>query len=102
MKSLGGGMEGKIPTSGLLSAKECIRFALSQPVSSLVVGMRNQRDLDQALEVGRNFQPLTHEQQKAVLEKVKLAAGDGRHELFKTSKSFDGPYHRKQHGFALD
>lgn len=102
MKSLGGGMEGKIPASGILSAKECIHFALSQPVSSLVVGMRNQRDLDQALEVGRDFQPLTHEQQKAVLEKVKLAAGDGRHELFKTSKSFDGPYHRKQHGFALD
>jgi hypothetical protein len=27
--------------------------------------------------------------------------GDGRHELFKSTKVFDGPHHRKQHGFAL-
>ena len=26
-------------------------------------------------------------------------AGDGRFELFKSSKVFDGPVHRKQHGF---
>lgn len=102
MKSLGGGVEGKIPASGILSAKECIHFALSQPVSSLVVGLRNQRDLQQALEVGRNFEPLSRQQQQDILEKVKAAAGDGRHELFKTSKDFDGPYHRKQHGFAVD
>ncbi len=102
MKSLGGGMEGKIPASGLVSAKECIHFALSQPISSLVVGLRNERDLKQSLEVGRNFQPLSSEEQAKILDKVKLAAADGRHELFKTSKNFDGPYHRKQHGFALD
>jgi uncharacterized protein len=101
MKSLGGGMEGKIPASGLVSAKECIHFALSQPISSLVVGLRNQKDLDQALEVGRDFKPLTLEQQEAILEKINEASGDGRHELFKTSKDFDGPYHRKQHGFAV-
>jgi aryl-alcohol dehydrogenase-like predicted oxidoreductase len=102
MKSLGGGMEGKIPSSGIVTARECIAFSLSQPVASLVVGLRNQKDLNQALDVGRNFQPLNREQQAAILEKVKDAAGDGRHELFKTSKNFDGPYHRKQHGFAVD
>jgi len=102
MKSLGGGMEGKIPASGIVTAKECIAFALSQPIASLVVGLRNEHDLTQALKVGRDFQPLDREQQEAILEKVKQAAGDGRHELFKTSKNFDGPYHRKQHGFAVD
>ena len=101
MKSLGGGVEGKIPGSGLVSAKDCIRFSLSQPIASLVVGLRNQRDLKQALDVGRGFKPLTQEQQTAVLEKIKEVAADGRHELFKTSKNFDGPYHRKQHGFAV-
>lgn len=101
MKSLGGGMDGKVPASGLATAKECIHFALSQPVSSLVVGIRNERDLQQALEVGRNFHPLTAAEQSAILEKVKVAAGDGRHELFKTSKQFDGPYHRRQHGFSV-
>lgn len=102
MKSLGGGIEGKIPSSGLVTAKECIAFALSQPISSLVVGLRNERDVNQALEVARNFQPLTVEEQQALLAKVRDEAGDGRHELFKTSKDFDGPHHRKQHGFKLD
>lgn len=102
MKSLGGGEEGKIPASGLVSAKECLQFSLSQPLSSLVVGLRNQRDLRQALDAGREFKPLTQEQQSAILEKIKDPSGDGRLELFKTSKNFDGPYHREQHGFALD
>jgi aryl-alcohol dehydrogenase-like predicted oxidoreductase len=100
MKSLGGGVEGKIPASGLVTASECIHFSLSQPISSLVVGLRNERDLQQALDVARDLQPLSNQQQAALLAKVKLDAGDGRHELFKTSKNFDGPYHRQQHGFG--
>jgi hypothetical protein len=28
-------------------------------------------------------------------------AGDGRFERFKSTKEFDGPHHRRQHGFAL-
>lgn len=101
MKSLGGGMQGKIPASGLVTAKECLQFALSQPISSLVTGLRSDHDLNQALEVARDFEPLPRQEQEAILEKVKDHAGDGRHELFKTSKNFDGPYHRKQHGFAV-
>jgi hypothetical protein len=31
---------------------------------------------------------------------VKDVAGDGRFELFKSSQNFDGPHHRKQHGFT--
>jgi aryl-alcohol dehydrogenase-like predicted oxidoreductase len=105
MKSLGGspgGKEGRLPQAGVATAPECIRYALSQPVSSLVVGLRNDRDLKQAFEAGRNFQPLSKGEQEALREKVKEVAGDGRHELFKTTKDFDGPHHRKQHGFALD
>jgi predicted aldo/keto reductase-like oxidoreductase len=100
MKSLGGGTEGAIPSSGLVTASECIHFSLSQPISSLVVGLRNERDLQQALAVARDFKPLAPEAQMAILGKVKPAAGDGRHELFKTAKNFDGSYHRRQHGFA--
>ena len=37
---------------------------------------------------------------EALLAKVKAQAGDGRHERFKSTIDFDGPYHRKQHGFA--
>ncbi len=55
----------------------------------------------QAFQVGRNFQPLSQEVQEALRNKVKEVAGDGRHELFKTTKDFDGPHHRKQHGFKV-
>ena len=105
MKSLGGspdGQNGRLPTLGLATAEECIRYALSQPVSSLVVGIRNQRDLDQALRVGRGFKPMPNRQMLALRDRVKDQAGDGRHELFKSSKRFDGPHHRRQHGFALE
>ena len=98
MKSLGGG---NILAAGSVTATECIQFSLSQPISSLVVGLLNNRDLTQALDAARDFVPLTGAQQASILEKVKLPAGDGRHELFKTSQRFDGPYHRKQHGFTV-
>jgi aryl-alcohol dehydrogenase-like predicted oxidoreductase len=101
MKGLGGG-RGNIPRSGLVSAADCIRFALSQPISALVVGMTSQRDLSEAIEIARGFKPLSVEEQATLLDTVKDVAADGRHELFKTSKQFDGPYHRQQHGFALD
>jgi hypothetical protein len=42
-------------------------------------------------------------QERAAIEGKTLAmAGDGRYELFKSSKQFDGPVHRKQHGFATE
>ena len=28
-------------------------------------------------------------------------AGDGRHEMFKSTQIYDGAVHRKQHGFAV-
>jgi hypothetical protein len=36
----------------------------------------------------------------ALLQRVRAVSGDGRYELFKTTQRFDGPLHRKQHGFA--
>jgi uncharacterized protein len=104
MKSLGGspdGTNGRLPQAGLVSAPECMRYALSQPVATLVVGLRNVRDLEQALAVGRNFKPMSADEQNALRKKVADVSGDGRHELFKTTKDFDGPHHRKQHGFAV-
>jgi aryl-alcohol dehydrogenase-like predicted oxidoreductase len=104
MKSLGGspdGQNGRLVQAGLATAEDCIRYALSQPVSSLVVGIRNQRDLEQAIRIGRAFTPMDDSRMNVLRDKVKLMAGDGRHELFKSTNNFDGPHHRKQHGFAV-
>ena len=105
MKSLGGspdGQNGELVKAGLATAEECIRYSLSQPVSSLVVGIRNERDLQQALKVGRGFQPMPQAEMDALRSKVEAESGDGRHELFKSAKIFDGPHHRHQHGFAVE
>jgi hypothetical protein len=37
---------------------------------------------------------------EALLARVKPFAGDGRLEPSKSTQLFDGPYHRRQHGFA--
>jgi predicted aldo/keto reductase-like oxidoreductase len=105
MKSLGGSPDSQnsqFVKTGVATADECLRYALSQGVTSLVVGIRNQRDLDQALGVARGFRPMSEAQQNALRERVKAQAGDGRHELFKSTQHFDGPHHRKQHGFAVE
>jgi aryl-alcohol dehydrogenase-like predicted oxidoreductase len=102
MKSLAGGFpRGRIPSQGGVSAVDCIRFALTRPVSSLVVGITSMEDLQQDVAIARNFKPMPEDEQVTILTKIREEASDGRHELFKSTKSFDGPFHRKQHGFAV-
>jgi hypothetical protein len=36
-----------------------------------------------------------------LLDRVKPVASDGRFESSKSTQLFDGPYHRRQHGFAV-
>jgi hypothetical protein len=55
--------------------------------------------LRQDIKTAREFKPMAGEELERLLAKVKPHAGDGRHERFKSTIDFDGPYHRKQHGF---
>jgi len=81
---------------------DAIRYVLSLPIASLVTGIDSETVLDQNLKIVREFKPMTA-QERAVIEGKTLAmAGDGRFELFKSSKAFDGPVHRKQHGFSTE
>ncbi|QEL14891.1 aldo/keto reductase [Limnoglobus roseus] len=104
MKSLGGGnfeAGGQIVANGVVTAEEAIRYSLSQPISSLVVGVDSMKVLQQDVTIARDFKPLEGDELAAVLAKAKPAAGDGRHEWHKSTQNFDGPYHRQQHGFAV-
>ena len=56
--------------------------------------------LEQDLDMARNFKPLAESALKKLLARVKEVAGDGRHERFKSTQLFDGPYHQKQHGLT--
>jgi aryl-alcohol dehydrogenase-like predicted oxidoreductase len=97
MKGFGGG-DGIARGAGL-RADEAYRYALSQPVASQVVGMVSLQQLRENVALARGFQPLPEPERAALLERVREVAGDGRFELFKSSQTFDGPHHRKQHGF---
>ncbi len=100
MKSLGG--NGKIVSDGLISVQEALRYVFSLPIATLVSGIDSEKVLEQNLAVVRDFQPMTVEERATVLAKVSAVAGDGRYELFKSSKAYDSKYHRKQHGFATE
>jgi predicted aldo/keto reductase-like oxidoreductase len=102
MKGLGGGHpDGRFVSMAGLSVEECFRFCLSLPIASQVVGINSMAHLKQDIAIARNFQPMNEQDRSALISKVKDVAGDGRHELFKSTKTFDGPHHRKQHGFDL-
>lgn len=92
--------DGRAIQAGLLTVEESYRYFLSQPVSVQVVGLSNLDELKTALRIAREFKPLTPAEKETLLSKVKDVQGDGRYELFKTSKRYDSAYHRTQHGFA--
>jgi uncharacterized protein len=100
MKSLGG--TGKIVSESIVSIEEALRYVLSLPIATLVSGIDSEKVLVQNLKIVRDFKPMTPDEMAAVESKVRPYAGDGRFELFKSSKVFDGPYHRKQHGFSTE
>lgn len=99
MKSLGG--NGSIVTKAGVPVEDALRYVLSLPITTLVSGIDSEKVLDQNLAIVRNFKPLDQEQMQAIEKRTQSLAGDGRFELFKTTKDFDGPVHRKQHGFAV-
>jgi uncharacterized protein len=101
MKSLGG--RGQLIDELGLTAEQCRRYALSLPISTLICGIQSLENLEQDVEIARNFTPMSEAEQQELLGSVHEEAGDGRLEWFKSTQFFDSKYHREQHGFpALD
>ncbi|MDB4968554.1 MAG: aldo/keto reductase [Myxococcales bacterium] len=87
MKSLGSGI---ILQSGLVEARECLRFSMSQPVSVQITGCDTMGVLEQALSIALDFKPLPPADERQLLARTAPAAADGHFEKFKTSTQFDG------------
>ncbi|WP_422930692.1 aldo/keto reductase [Singulisphaera sp. PoT] len=100
MKSLGG--SGQIVSKAGIPVEEALRYVLSMPISTLVSGIDSMKVLEQNLKIVREFTPLQDQERQQIEAKTIKLAGDGRFELFKSSKAFDGPVHRKQHGFSTE
>lgn len=86
MKSLGYGI---ILRSETVSAKDCLRYALSLPTSVVITGIDKMKILEQALEVAGTFRPLDAAELDALRARTRRAAQRGEFELFKTSTLFD-------------
>jgi aryl-alcohol dehydrogenase-like predicted oxidoreductase len=81
---------GTILDSNTVSATECLQYTMNLPVSVVITGCESVKDLEQALNAARTFQPFSHQQIESVLAKTAQAASRGEYELFKTTSVYDG------------
>jgi predicted aldo/keto reductase-like oxidoreductase len=86
MKPLGGGLFLK---SNVVTAVECLHYAMSLPISVVITGCDSLAILQQALEAVRSFSPMSEEQRSALLSRTAKAAYGGEYELYKTDTIFD-------------
>jgi uncharacterized protein len=95
MKSLGG--SGEMVRHGGITAEEGLRYAMSLPVAVTISGMESLEVLRQNLAVAGDFKPLDSASMGALRERCREEAADGRYELFKTTKKYDGDEGRRMH-----
>ncbi len=86
MKPIGGQV---LLDSFMVSPEECLRYAMSLPVSVVITGCDSLKILEQALEAARNFTPLNDAERAALLERTAVVASGGEFELYKTTSAFD-------------
>jgi len=93
MKPMGGDV---ILQSNTATPVECLRYALNLPTSVVITGCDSLAILNQALDVARNFRPMSGAEVEAILAKTAPAAQDGKFELYKTTHRFDGTVQNPQ------
>lgn len=86
MKPMGGGL---FLRSNVVTAVECLHYAMSLPISVVITGCDSLAILQQALEAVRSFSPMSEEQRSALLSRTAKAAYGGEYELYKTDTIFD-------------
>jgi aryl-alcohol dehydrogenase-like predicted oxidoreductase len=86
MKSIGNGI---LLKSNTVTAVECLRYALNLPTSVVITGCDSMQVLEQALDVGKTFRPMSDAEVDALLAKTRPSAARGEFELFKTTSIFD-------------
>jgi aryl-alcohol dehydrogenase-like predicted oxidoreductase len=96
MKSMGGGAITRVRT---LKPDEALRYSLSLPVATVVSGMESGALLRKNARLAANFKPFHPGEMDALRQRVRLIAGDGRFERYKTTQDFDGKLGRIAHGF---
>jgi len=89
MKSLAGG---NLMRTGTLKAEECLRYSMSLPVSTVVVGMESLPLLKKYMQVAAAFQEMTETEKTELLQRSKPFGMNGEYEPFKTTRRYDSGY----------
>jgi aryl-alcohol dehydrogenase-like predicted oxidoreductase len=97
MKSLGG--DGQPIQYGVVRAEEALRYAMSLPVATTICGIDSLDVLRQNVGIARGFKPMSLQEMQVLRERCRPSSGDGHHELFKTTKKYDGKVGREQHSY---
>jgi aryl-alcohol dehydrogenase-like predicted oxidoreductase len=100
MKSMGG--TAWAVKNGVVTAEELLRYAMSLPVATTIVGMDSLEVLRQNLRVVSAFKPMTESEMDALRVRCAATAADGRYEPYKVSLRYDNPMTRLPHGFPVD
>lgn len=95
MKSM---TSGHVFETDVVKPEECLHYALSQPVSTIVSGMNTRDMLRQNVALAKNLSPLTEEQEQMLLARTHDIAMSGKYEPFKTTRNYDGRVGRAIHG----
>lgn len=93
MKSMGDQI---ILRSKLVTAPECLRYALSLPTSVVITGCESLRDVRQAVRAATSFHPFSAAELASLLQRTRAAAETGRYEPFKNTHQFDGTWQNPQ------
>ena len=81
---------GDLLKSDTAAPVDCLHYAMSLPVATVITGMDKFQYLDQACEAMRTYQPLNQKQVAALLDKTRVAAAEGKYERYKISEHYDG------------
>ncbi len=86
MKSMGDGL---LLQSKVVTPIECLHYAMSLPVATVITGIDRLPILEQALEAVRTFEPLDLLAATELLSRTAATAAGGQYEKFKTDVGFD-------------
>jgi predicted aldo/keto reductase-like oxidoreductase len=87
MKPIGNNI---ILKSNTITAVECLQYAMSLPVSTVITGCDTLEILQQAIDTARNLRPLSPDSRAALLARTAHASAKGQYEVYKTETMFDG------------
>jgi aryl-alcohol dehydrogenase-like predicted oxidoreductase len=82
--------DGRIVYEGIASPEECLRYAMSLPVATVITGCDSVERVEQALRISTAFRPMAEREVSDLLARTEPRAQGGASERYKTTTEYDG------------